>query len=198
MENKTVCPQTFLSKIPWHLQEMVWIPVTAQVEIPLEMNSYHFSLYEHSLHVSLLYTYHKGIREFLPENRELGWFFYFFLLLCFIKLGIHTYTYIYLSHLEKAQMEPMLAHFWQRDKLELGITFGISNWPGVMKWTWWKAPWLFLLVNILPTTSPALFSQTVSLGSLSLPFICLLTPLHTRFLLQHRKSSHLKFQKTSL
>lgn len=120
--------------------------------------------------------------------------FFFFL----YKIGtpcIHLYVSLPSG---KGHMESMVAHFWQRDELELGISFGVSNGPEVMKWSWWKAPWHPSLANVLPATCPVLSPQTVSLELLFLPFICLLTPLHSRFLLQHRKSSHLKFQVTWL
>ena len=157
----------------------------------------HFPLYELTLHASLLYKHAKGMRRSLPENRKLDWFLPFFF--PYIKLGLHAYTYMY-AYLPsgKGHMEPMEAHFWQRDKPELGITFGVSNRPEVMKWSWWKVPWHPLLTNVLPATGPVLFPQAVSLGLLFLPFVCLLTPLHSSFLLQHRKSSHLKFQMTWL
>lgn len=157
----------------------------------------HFPLYELTLHASLLYKHAKGMRRSLPENRKLDWFLPFFF--PYIKLGLHAYTYMY-AYLPsgKGHMEPMEAHFWQRDKPELGITFAVSNRPEVMKWSWWKVPWHPLLTNVLPATGPVLFPQAVSLGLLFLPFVCLLTPLHSSFLHQHRKSSHSKFQMTWL
>lgn len=156
----------------------------------------HFPLYELTLHASLFYTHPEGMRCSLPENRKLDWFFLFFFSL--YKIGtpcIHLYVSLPSG---KGHMDSMVAHFWQRDELELGISFGVSNGPEVMKWSWWKAPWHPFLANVLPATGPVLSPQTVSLELLFLPFICLLTPLHSRFLLQHRKSSHLKFQLTWL
>ena len=199
MKNKSVCPQTFLSKIPRHLRERVWIPVTEWVEIPLERNSHTTFLYMNLLFM-LFYSTHMP-KEWDTHCQKIGnWIdSYLFFFFPFIKLGLHTYTYMY-AYLSsgKGHKEPMEAHFWQRDKLELGITFGVSNRPEVMKWSWWKVPWHPLLANVLPATGPVLFPQTVSLGLLFLPFVCLLTPLHSSFLLQHRKSSHLKFQMTWL
>lgn len=120
---RLVCPQTLLSKIPYHLGKTVWISVTWNNPPTIFFYGTHSSSY------LALHTAQRNRRLFFCQNTE-NWIFWFLLLLCFTKMGGHTYTYLSI-HSGKEQNETSFASFQHGDKLELKITFGISNWPAV-------------------------------------------------------------------
>ena len=111
MKNK-IALKLLLSKIPQHLEEIVWIPVTAEVEISLGMNPPTiFALYEPTPHVTLFYTSTKNRFLGFAREQETELIPSFLLLLCFLNLeAIHAR--IYLAFLE-GKMEPILDRFLQ-------------------------------------------------------------------------------------
>ena len=111
MKDKSVCPQIFLSKTPRHLREIVWIPVTECVEIPLERNSHATFLYMNLLFM-LLYSTNMPKELDAHCQKIENWTDSYLFFFPYIKLGLHAYTYMY-AYLPsgKGHMEPMEAHF---------------------------------------------------------------------------------------
>lgn len=132
MKNKSVCPQIFLSKIPWHLLEIVWIPVTEWVEIPLEMNSHATFLYMNLLFM-LPYSTHIP-KEWDVHCQKIGNWIDSSFFLSYIKLGLHAYTYMNLSLLEKAMWNQWWLLFDKETNLNweepLGSVTGLRWWNG--------------------------------------------------------------------